>query len=192
MVDRQVWIHRQSVSVCVCWIMNWLLLDFILGLGEPLAEREAKKGIEEKERGATESGGVGWDIIPPRAPSRGGWARTNNHWLAKGVKDRKRRVSPQCRHSLIPAQDRIERIALVCVCVWLLRFTRNLRGTRPRSQKRTEQYQLRLSTSQKSFSHGKTEWERDWLTHRQEKHSIGTTETHKRQMKSNRTLTNHL
>ena len=72
MVDRQVWIHRQSVSVCV--LNNELTFTrFYIRSRRAFSRERGKKGIEEKERGATESGGVGWDIIPPRAPSRGGW-----------------------------------------------------------------------------------------------------------------------
>ena len=178
MVDRQVWIHRQSVSVCV--LNNELTFTrFYIRARRAFSWERGKKGIEEKERGATESGGVGWDIIPPRAPSRGGWARTNNHWLAKGVKDRKRRVSPQCRHSLIPAQDRIERIALVCVCAcgsWDLLVTSGGPGQEARREPNNINWDYQRP---KRVLVMVRQNERDWLTHRQEKHSIGTTETQK-------------
>ena len=79
MIDNlaDIWLigkFGSTVSQSVCVLNNELTFTrFYIRSRRAFSRERGKKGIEEKERGATESGGVGWDIIPPRAPSRGGW-----------------------------------------------------------------------------------------------------------------------
>ena len=96
-----------SQCVCVCWIMNWLLLDFILGL-EPLAK---KKGIEEK-RGATESGGVGHNSPEDTVA----WRLAQQPLACNERRQKKESQSPVSTYSTFQLRHRTERRALVCVC----------------------------------------------------------------------------
>lgn len=110
MVDRQVWIHRQSVSqcVCVCVLNNELTFTRFYIRARAFSKKKGSKKREVRQRVEE------WDIIPPRTPSRGGWL--NNHWLAMN-EGRKRRVSPQCRHIPLSSSGTEQKEERWCVCV---------------------------------------------------------------------------
>ena len=128
--------------------MNWLLLDFILG---PLGYLQKEKKEVPQVGGALRAL-LQWLKIPPRTPC-GGWCAAIGLQAKKGSK--KESQSPVSQKLLIPEQpEKRRRKASVglCVCLLalrarLLRFTRNLRGT-----KVPPRYQPRLSTSQKSLA----------------------------------------